>query len=112
MKRTVTRATPAPGFESLVMDDARGFATHPAKPAVLGADHFFMLGDNSARSLDGRLWGSPHPLVVEQIDPAPFVVNRTLLIGKAWVVYFPSPFSVTEGGRRFVPDFGRMRFIR
>ncbi len=106
------RNPPAPGFEAQVVDNSWGFATHPSKPAVLGSDHFFMLGDNSARSLDGRLWGSPHPLVVEQIDPAPFVVNRTLLIGKAWVVYFPSPFSVTEGGRRFVPDFGRMRFIR
>jgi len=91
-----------------------GFATHPDRPGVLGDEQYMMLGDNSTSSLDSRFWGMPHPLVIEHInDPSPFVVNRKLLIGKAWMVYFPSPYPVSEGGRyRLIPDFGRLRFIR
>ncbi|MCI0364400.1 MAG: S26 family signal peptidase, partial [Phycisphaerales bacterium] len=44
----------------------------------LDEDQFMMCGDNSQASLDSRLWGNPHPLVKEQIDPSPFVVNRKL----------------------------------
>jgi hypothetical protein len=88
------------------------FGTHPESLAVLGPDHFFMLGDNSAASSDSRLWGNPHPLVATQIDPHPFVVDRRLLLGKAWVVYFPAPHSMTPDGRSIIPDFGRLRFIR
>ncbi len=100
------------GFEKLVEYGTPAIATAPSKPAVLGPDHYFMLGDNSQASLDGRLWGNPHPLVAEQVDPTPFVVHRSLLIGKAWVVYFPAPFRISENGVPVVPDFGRLRFIR
>ncbi len=90
-----------------------GFATHPSHLGVLGPDHFFMLGDNSTSSLDGRYWGNPAPIVIKQIDDAPFVVHRKLLIGKAWMVYFPSPYPMSEGSStRVIPDFGRLRFIR
>ena len=89
-----------------------GFGTHPSNLAVLGEDHFYLLGDNSAASSDSRLWGYPHPLVAAQIDPAPFVVHRSLLLGKAWVVYFPSPIPAREGWRNLIPDFGSLRFIR
>ena len=71
-----------------------------------------MCGDNSAASSDSRLWGNAHPLVAEQVDDSPFVVNRRLLLGKAWVVYFPAPLSISENGRSFIPDFGQLRFIR
>src|SRR5262245_43200921 len=81
-------------------------------PGILGPDQFMMCGDNSQMSLDSRLWASPHPLVEKQIDPHPFTVHRRLLLGKAWVVYFPAPYSITEGGVPVVPDFGRLRFIR
>jgi signal peptidase I len=43
----------------------------------LKADQFFVLGDNSACSKDGRLWGSE------------YWVNRELLIGKAEFIYWP-----------------------
>jgi hypothetical protein len=92
--------------------DGPAFGTHPDNLAILGPHHFFMLGDNSPASLDSRLWGSPHPLVATQIDPAPFVVHRRLLLGKAWVVYFPSPYGLGEESRAVIPDFGRLRFIR
>jgi hypothetical protein len=98
------------------------FGTHPGESlqtsdgsqcdvenGKLGPNQFMMCGDNSQMSLDSRLWGRPHPLVAQQIDDTPFIVNRKLLLGKAWVVYFPAPFSITEGGVPFVPDFGRLR---
>lgn len=106
------------GFESIVdlshptLRGRPAFGTHPANLAKLGPDHFFMLGDNSTASSDSRLWGNPHPLVAVQIDPSPFVVHRDLLLGKAWVVYFPAPHSITPGGRALIPDFGGLRFIR
>jgi signal peptidase I len=95
-----------------IVNNRYGYATHPDNLAVLGPDHFFMAGDNSAASSDSRLWGNPHPLVAQQIDTHPFVVNRKLMLGKAWVVYFPAPHSLVEDGKAFIPDFGRLRFIR
>ncbi|UCD75221.1 MAG: hypothetical protein JSV91_15740 [Phycisphaerales bacterium] len=110
------RNSTQPGFEHLTSPIAHrlnpAYGTHPLRPAVLNSDQFFMLGDNSAASSDGRLWGNPHSLVATQIDPAPFVVNRKLLLGKAWVVYFPAPHPVKEGGPGVILDFGRLRFIR
>ncbi len=99
-------------YAALLKIGSPAFGTHPDKPAVLGPDHFLMLGDNSPFSSDSRLWGSPHAFVAAQIDDAPFLVNRKLLLGKAWVVYFPAPYSLKEGGRGVIPDFGRLRFIR
>ncbi|MFK7960557.1 MAG: signal peptidase I [Phycisphaerales bacterium] len=89
-----------------------GFGTHPDVPAVLQDDHFYMLGDNTLASADSRVWGYPHPIVARQIDPAPFVVPRSMLLGKAWVVYFPALHSVKDGGRGLIPNFGDLRFIR
>lgn len=93
------------------------FGTHPfsptVRPGVLGPDQFMMCGDNSQLSLDSRLWARPHPLVLAQIgDDSPFTVHRKLLIGKAWVVYFPAPYPIGDGDRNVIPDFGRLRFIR
>ena len=110
--RLPSRATRNPttaGNEALVALGSPGFATHPSKLGVLGEDQFLMLGDNSAYSLDGRLWGNPDPYVAAQIDSAPFVVDRRLLIGKAWSVYWPSAHSAW--GIRVVPNFGQMRFV-
>ncbi|MHC5002695.1 MAG: S26 family signal peptidase [Planctomycetota bacterium] len=101
-----------PDFEDRVTYGTWAFGTHPEKPAELGPNHYFMLGDNSQASLDSRLWGNPHPLMAEQVDPAPFVVHRQLIVGKAWVVYFPAPYPVGRRGLPIVPDFGRLRFIR
>jgi hypothetical protein len=80
---------------------------------MLDHDQFFMCGDNSPASSDSRLWGNPDPIVAVQIgDSAPFVVNRKLMLGKAWAVYFPAPYRMTDNGVSFIPDFGRLRFIR
>ena len=83
-------------------------ATHPTQTPLLSSNQFMMCGDNSPASLDGRLWSAPHPWIADQIDPTPGVVNAELLVGKAFVVYFPAPHPT-----KFVPvpDAGRLRFI-
>ena len=107
-----TKNPTRPEYEDIVAPRTAAYGTHLDKPAILGPDQFFMLGDNSPASSDSRLWGNAHPLVAQQIDDTPFLVNRKLLLGKAWVVYFPAPYPVSENGRGVVPDFGRLRFIR
>ena len=87
-----------------------GLGTHPDKLVELKADQFFVLGDNSASSKDGRLWNIIDPWVADQIDPTIGVVPRDLVLGKAFFVYFPSPFSAF--GVVPVPDIGRVRPIR
>ncbi|MCA9297869.1 MAG: hypothetical protein KDA28_02315 [Phycisphaerales bacterium] len=85
-----------------------GFATHPAWPARLDGDEFFMCGDNSPNSTDARTWGTHDPWVRETLDEKQGVVNRDLIIGKAFFVYFPSVHK--ERGIP-APDFGRLRWI-
>jgi len=100
-------------FHNGIGGPRRGYAWHPDDLATLGPDHFFMLGDNSGSSLDGRGWPTHNitidPTVADQIDDTLGVVHRDLLLGKAFFVYFPAPSSAF--GRVPIPDFGRMRVI-
>lgn len=76
----------------------------------LGRDQFFLLGDNSPRSQDGRLWAEE------------CFVDRSLIVGRALFVYWPhaweTPYSFSVGafGRElslpFYPNFRRMGAIR
>jgi signal peptidase I len=50
---------------------------------VLGEDEFLMLGDNSPRSLDGRLWGNLRG------DVHRHAVPRSALVGKALLIFWP-----------------------
>ena len=71
---------------------------------TLRPDQFFMLGDNSARSKDGRLWG-----------PDNHWVDRELLIGKALFVYWPHSWDkipYVNIPLPFFPNFARMRLVR
>ena len=86
-----------------------GLGTHPNRLTTLGPDHFFVLGDNSPSSKDGRLWDSVDDPVRVQIDDAIGVVHRKMMLGRAVFVYFPAPH--TFAGRIPIPDFGKMRFI-
>jgi signal peptidase I len=90
------------------------FGTDLAHPAQILADQFLMMGDNSAFSRDGRVWGRPHQLVVDQLGvDSPFVVPRELLLGPGWSVYFPAPLShPSKEDLSVVPNFGKLRFIR
>lgn len=101
-----------------------GFGCHPDRVVTLGPDHFFMLGDNSADSLDGRGWpdfpsNTPYgrvvdPFVAQHVDPTPGVVHRKLILGKTFFVYFPAPLAVELFGYKLpipIPDFGHMRIV-
>jgi signal peptidase I len=89
---------------------------HPDNFPTMSGDQFFMCGDNSSNSADSRLWLDQeiNGWVRQEIDDAPGVVNRDLIVGKAFVVYFPAPL-VDSGGsglsRLFSLDFGRLRWI-
>ena len=52
---------------------------------LLGPDQFFMLGDNSAASKDGRLWDED------------WFVRCDLLIGKALLIYWPHSLTYIPG---------------
>jgi signal peptidase I len=90
----------------------------PAELALefpLGPDQFFVLGDNSSASKDGRAWGTPEEPIHH--------VDRRLLIGRALVVFWPhavpTAWNVKLAERcgwelrlPCLPNFARMRFVR
>jgi len=84
-------------------------ATHPRQPLYLSDGEYFMCGDNSPASLDGRLWDKPYPWVASD-DPKYSVVTRDAMIGRAFVVYWPGMYW--KWNVLPVPDFGRVRQIR
>jgi len=91
-------------------------------------DEFFVLGDNSPQSLDGRawtaaastlrLWRKNGVILSEREDDAEPIytlgtVPRYSMIGRALFVYWPSGFRVPGlEGLPFIPNVGRMRLIR
>ncbi len=104
-------------------------------PFQLEADEFFVLGDNSPNSEDGRWWNPTQKASRGHTPPRPGVVPRDYLVGKAMFVYWPSGYAfpwprfirnaVEEHGQRngltrvirtlvqlrWIPNIGKMRFI-
>ncbi len=85
--------------------DTPSAGSHPFSTLALSDAEYFFCGDNSPASLDGRLWDVPSPYVMP-LDPKIGVVHRDMIIGRAFFVYFPAM------ERKFVPNFGMMRWIR
>ncbi|MCF7972214.1 MAG: S26 family signal peptidase [Phycisphaerae bacterium] len=101
----------------------------------LNEDEFFVLGDNSPNSEDGRWWGEPTMVTRGQTPPRAGVVPREYLVGKAMFVYWPSGYKfpwprkmmdmIQKGGQnnrllnianvilnlKCIPNFGQMRYI-
>ncbi|MEM8756301.1 MAG: S26 family signal peptidase [Planctomycetota bacterium] len=94
-----------------VSDEPPPLGTHPITTVTLGPGQLFVLGDNSPASRDGRTWGRPDPWVADAFPSTATegVVPEQLLIGEAFLVYFP---AMHRRGLIPVPDFGRMRLIR
>lgn len=81
------------------------------------ADHdaeFFVLGDNQAASDDGRVWSDVNGWVQQRYfddDFRPGVVPGSLLVGRAFMVYYPAPHGSSPQAKGIFPNFGRLRFI-
>ncbi len=76
----------------------RRYVDFPLKP-----DQFFVLGDNSAKSKDGRLWGPE------------YWVSRELLIGKALFIYWPHSWNkipYVNLPLPYFPNVARMGLVR
>jgi len=77
-------------------------------------DQFFVMGDNTPESQDARYWRSVDPWIQQRHLGGEFkigAVPRSLLVGRAVFVYYPSPHAPFQGGDAIIPNFGRMRFI-
>ncbi|MFH1370854.1 MAG: signal peptidase I [Planctomycetota bacterium] len=80
-------------------------------PFKLEADQFFMLGDNSPRSEDGRWWSRPGKGNHGRIYPEG-IVPREYLVGKALLVYWPAGFKpFPKFPLAIIPNVGELRFI-
>jgi len=80
-------------------------------PFTLAKDEFFVLGDNSPNSEDGRRWNEPGKSNWGQ-SYRKGIVPRDYLVGKALFVYWPSGFRPFAKSRfAVIPNFGQMRFI-
>ncbi|MFH1882723.1 MAG: signal peptidase I [Planctomycetota bacterium] len=82
------------------------------KPFTLGEDEFFVLGDNSPNSEDGRWWTREGLANKGLSNYRVGIVPRDYLVGKALFVYWPSgfrPFAKFPIG--IIPNVGRIRFI-
>lgn len=101
-----TEARPANG--------RKGGRAAEGAPFHLEEDQFFVLGDNSPSSEDGRWWDE-EGIGNNGVRYRKGVVPRDYLIGKAVFVYWPSGFRFDFGKLTsrfaFIPNVGRMRFI-
>jgi len=103
-------------------------------PFPLSEDEFFVLGDNSPNSEDGRWWNRPG-MANNGLSYREGIVPRDYLVGKALFVYWPSGFEfpwpkslktfLSKNSRynrlstvahwivslRWIPNVGQMRFI-
>lgn len=96
-------------------------------PISIRRGRYFVLGDNSPISSDGRFWGDVQPWIekrmfeeAEHWEPTPgypfirdyaHVVPRGLMVGRAFFIYFPAPYAVSRDGKQILPNFGDMRFV-
>ena len=83
----------------------------PEHVIQLGADEYFVLGDNSLLSGDARGWSQPIALPDENLFADDGRVPARFMIGKAFFVYWPAGYRPIDSAPALVPNFGDMRFI-
>ncbi len=82
----------------------------PGDPFTLGADEYFVCGDNSPASFDCRLWareGKGNGSTTYRIG----VVPRDYLIGKAFFLYWGNAFKPVEHLMPVIPNFSQIKPI-
>jgi signal peptidase I len=117
-----------PATRGALSRNARGQLTD-APPIAIRPARFFVLGDNSPISSDGRFWNDVEPWIERRMfseqerlgldTPTDggglanysHVVPRGLLVGRAFFIYFPAPYAVNRTGRQVLPNFGAMRLV-
>jgi signal peptidase I len=74
-------------------DPEQGASTTPDARFELGPDEFLMLGDNSPRSQDSRVW--PNARGAEHRHAVP----RSALVGRAFYIYWPHGIPFLKDGK-------------
>ncbi|MBI5866639.1 MAG: hypothetical protein HZB38_19405 [Planctomycetes bacterium] len=82
---------------------------------TLGPQEYFVLGDNSPSSNDGREWYRVGRHLEQAVDRGEFDVGAVPadhVVGLGFLVYFPGLQPVSGNPRWRLPDVGRIRLIR
>ncbi|MHC5181385.1 MAG: signal peptidase I [Planctomycetota bacterium] len=80
------------------------------RPFVLGPDQFFVCGDNSNNSHDGRSWRKTG--IGNNGDSYPEgIVPREYMMGKAVMVYWSQAFRPADNLPSMIPNLGNLRAI-
>lgn len=90
----------------------RAFA---GRPFTLYDGEYFVLGDNSPDSHDSREWETAGEHLVKDLVAGTYhlgTVRVDQIVGRAAFVYLPGPVPWNGRGTWYLPDLGRMRFIR
>jgi signal peptidase I len=106
----INRPTPGMGGASLFWGTPMEL---PGSIMRLGADEYFVLGDNSLISGDARYWHEPIDLPADgNLSVLAGRVPKRFMLGRAFFVYWPAGYRPAAMGPGLAPNFGDMRFIR